>query len=73
MNFTIAPNPTSGLLKIQSSVPYNSLRVLEIGGHEIVKSTENSDLLNLTHLASGVYLIEIHTDQGPLRQRFVKN
>jgi len=65
-SFSVAPNPTSGMLTVGSSVS-GSLVVYTIDGKELVQYpvTSGSTKVSLpSHLASGVYMLRFNGDDG---------
>jgi hypothetical protein len=61
------PNPTSGIVTIQSSgTEPLSVTVLAISGERLF--TTNETVIDLSHLASGTYLVQVL--QGTTRQFF---
>jgi hypothetical protein len=63
------PNPTSGLLYIElpALMQCKSVRILNVMGQEVAQS------LNLSALANGLYLVELHTNQGTFTSKVVKD
>lgn len=53
----IYPNPSSSILNIESNYEIKEIKVFNIFGNEILKTTSNS--LNVAELSQGVYLLEI--------------
>lgn len=61
-NITLFPNPTSDLLQIKSSIAIQSVTIYDCLGNQcVIKSNIGSKtpLVNLTNLASGLYLCKI--------------
>jgi hypothetical protein len=67
----VYPNPTSGIVQIESLVHVNNIDVLDLTGR-IVLSYENNETADLTSLTAGVYLIKISTDSGDFVRRVLK-
>ncbi len=72
--FDVFPNPTSNLLHFQSS-DRGSYFFLDIQGREIssgmAQSGKNS--VDVSHLPSGIYLLQLQSDKGISTARFIKN
>ncbi|RNI26197.1 phosphodiester glycosidase family protein [Rufibacter latericius] len=74
----VYPVPTNG--KLYLKVPENlkkkaEVQVVDLTGKTVVgksKLTE-SDSLDLTHLPSGMYIVMIHTSEGKIFRRIVRN
>ena len=76
--FAIHPNPTKDVLNIASSenILFNNIVINDLNGREIKSIPVNnlsSTQLNIADLASGMYLINITTDQGTAVKKIIKN
>ncbi len=62
VNLAIYPNPTYGLIYLQSEKPVR-VKVTDIAGHPLfeLNNVLNGHEIDLHHLASGVYFIVLHT------------
>lgn len=75
--FTIYPNPANEKIFIQSN-EYNSLEnttysIYDINGKLISKNKLNTDRsINIEHLASGIYILELENAAGKSSNKFVK-
>lgn len=60
-NFKLFPNPTNGQLIVQASSEIESIRVIDSTGKNLisVNNTLNEHHIDLSHLDSGIYLIEV--------------
>ncbi|MCF8258933.1 MAG: T9SS type A sorting domain-containing protein [Flavobacteriales bacterium] len=73
--FRLAPNPTSSVTQIQvldNSNPIKVVRLNDLKGQEYPVN-ESNNLLDLTLLPSGIYVVTFVTDKGVFRQRLVRN
>lgn len=62
-NFIIYPNPFSGKLIIKAeNGTLNSVRIFDVLGEVVFKSQQLDKPLDLEHLNSGLYIMEIKTD-----------
>jgi len=70
----IYPNPTNGLVQIQSPVNMQSILVFDITGKQLLQQTPNSqtDEINMHHLPPGLYQIHIQTELSVIVQKLVK-
>lgn len=68
--FDLYPNPVSNILNVELDGPAELIRILDMRGQEVLRTTENT--LDLTHCEAGIYLIEIYTNGQQLVSRFVK-
>ena len=71
-NFAISPNPTNSILNIQSDTAINSVKIIDITGRSTRPSFENNKI-DVSNLANGIYLIEATTENGIVREKFIKN
>ncbi len=71
---SIFPNPTSGLVQIQSPVSMQSILVFDITGKQLLQQEPNSrtDEINISHLPQGLYQIHVQTEMGVLVKKLVK-
>ncbi len=77
-NFTIAPNPSSRLIRIGNSANdiIKSVTISDMNGRTIKQLTQNEILaneLNISDLKNGVYLLKIESEKGISTEKFVKN
>lgn len=69
--FIIHPNPTNGMIEIESSQQIVSIEIISIRGK--VLQTTNSDSINIQTLPSGIYIMEITNSNGKnLYKRVIK-
>ena len=75
--FDLYPNPTSSILNINfKDLKVNKMKIIDLSGRIVFQEEIDSEYYNLeTHhiLESGVFLIQIHTNDGILTKKFVKN
>ncbi len=68
---TLYPNPSSSQLYIASAVYINTIKVFGADGKGI-NANWNKNSVDVSSLASGIYFIEIQTEQGKITKRFSK-
>ena len=69
----IYPNPVEDVLHI--SVQNNTieqLTVIDGNGRVILEKIDNVELINLSHLPSGLYLLQIKTEKGSISKKIIK-
>lgn len=71
-NFAVSPNPTNSTLNIQSNTAINSVKIIDISGRSTTPTFENNKI-DVSNLANGIYLIEATTENGVVREKFIKN
>lgn len=62
-SISIYPNPTSGILHIQSDVAIEKIEIYSLTG-QLLKKEHSTTELNLNNLNKGVYLIKISPEKG---------
>lgn len=71
----IYPNPTSSFVHIDlGSLLGNELTLMDMKGR-IIQSKKDFDslaVLNVEHLANGIYLLDIKTDKGSITKKIIK-
>lgn len=70
------PNPTSSILNISSSMLLNEenaqIKIVSLNG-EIVSQMKFNATIDLSSLHSGIYFLEIKTDNGMIRKKIIKD
>lgn len=69
--FSISPNPTQGLLNIIAETPVQLVNIYNLTGTLV--QTECNSSFSIANLNPGVYLLQIHVQEGILTSRLVKN
>ena len=64
---TIYPNPTSGILHIQSKTPIQKMMLVDITGRKLVETSNST--LNISNLPKGVYLLQIQLENGKMETK----
>ncbi|MCB9260759.1 MAG: T9SS type A sorting domain-containing protein [Flavobacteriales bacterium] len=69
----VFPNPTEGVVYIESVENLTSIRVFDIQGNVVSKTSANglNAIVSLENLASGMYLIEINAEKSSALKRVV--
>lgn len=75
-NFAVYPNPANDVVNISANAGLNNVQIVDINGRT-VKSVEfdgtNQAQINISDLASGLYIMNIASDKGTTSQKIVKN
>lgn len=70
-DFTIFPNPTSEILYVKGKNKIKNISVYDLSGKKLpVKFLDGS--IDVRHLESGTYLLEIQTSSGKQTKKFIK-
>lgn len=77
-NFSIYPNPANNVLNlsVKNGLFVNEIAMVDINGRTVktVANTLDSEIeINVSDLTSGVYLLNVKTDEGVATSKFVKN
>lgn len=75
-NISLIPNPTTGNITIISpKVVVNSVEVFDIRGRKLMSTAYNNAQysLDISSLQSATYFIKIHTQEGIITKRLIKN
>ncbi len=70
--FFLYPNPSNGLLKIKTPELVEVI-ISDFTGKSVFKASniENEDIINLTHLTSGVYFVKISSEFAEKNQKII--
>jgi hypothetical protein len=71
-NIKVYPNPSSGLVSIQSSNTPTKIEVFDTFGR-LIYTVKNNKNINLQELNDGVYLIKIHIDKTVTIKKIIKD
>lgn len=77
-NFSMYPNPTKNELNlsVKNGLIINEIKVFDLNGRTVksVQSGFESEIqINVSDLTSGVYMIDIKTEEGTATSKFIKN
>jgi hypothetical protein len=77
-NFSIYPNPANNVLNlsVKNGLIVDEITMVDINGRTVktVANTLDSEIeINVSDLTSGVYLLNVKTDEGVATSKFVKN
>lgn len=69
---TLYPNPTSSELQILSSMSIDEISLLDYTGRFIQKVQLNNNILNVSHLQAGIYMLQCKSNNLLYNVKFVK-
>ncbi len=74
IDFTYAPNPTTGKVSIQSKTAFSQLKVTNVMGQVLIQKSKTSleDQLDLSGFAKGTYLISLQYESQEVHFKIVK-
>lgn len=64
---TLTPNPATDLVTIETPLPVQEVRLLDLTGKMLLASTETT--LSVANLPAGMYLVQVQTMQGTVTRR----
>lgn len=70
--FTIAPNPTNNFINITTQNPINAIKIIDIAGRNTNITKFDNNKIDVSNLQNGVYFLEINTDTGSFKEKFIK-
>lgn len=77
-NFSIYPNPANNVLNlsVKNGLVVNEITMIDINGRTVktISNSLDSEIeINVSDLTSGVYMLNVKTDEGVATSKFVKN
>ena len=77
-NFSIYPNPANNVLNlsVKNGLTVNEISIVDINGRTVktINNAFNSEVeINVSDLTSGVYFLNVATENGVAKSKFVKN
>jgi hypothetical protein len=70
ISVTVSPNPTSGIVNINSPSAISGINVYDISGRKIL-SANKTNSVNLSGNTSGIYFIQIQTEAGSVTKKII--
>ncbi|PIV97654.1 MAG: hypothetical protein COW43_02065, partial [Flavobacteriaceae bacterium CG17_big_fil_post_rev_8_21_14_2_50_31_13] len=70
--YSVYPNPFNNDLNVSSQIKVESLRLYNISG-QLVKQIKNSNSMNVSELAKGIYILEVTADATREIRKVIKN
>lgn len=71
-DFSIYPNPSSDFINVISKEEPNSFRIFDLNSNLITEREYNKDQINISHLSSGTYILELKIKNKTKRVAFIK-
>ena len=69
---TIAPNPTSNYLYIETEKEIKSINVIDVAGRVTNSNNFANNKVDVSNLSNGIYFIEVQTSDGVFKSKFIK-
>jgi hypothetical protein len=75
-NVKLFPNPTSGKITIIGDIPFQSLEVYNITGQKVLskkyKGSTNSESIDLSSQKSGIYFVNVKTENTSVTKKLIR-
>jgi len=68
---SIFPNPTSGMVKIESTDVISNIIIFNMTGSLLQRYDKSDKLINLSNFSKGIYLLQISTDKTDIIQKII--
>ena len=68
----VYPNPSSGIINIETKEELTSISLFSISGKELIK-TLNTNQIDISKLASGVYVLKMNSVNGVVEKKIIKD
>jgi len=69
--FSVYPNPNNGVLSIQSDINILTVNVIDMQG-KTVFSSNTAEMMDISSLSNGMYVISLNTSEGVYHQQIIK-
>ena len=72
-SLSVYPNPTSGMLNIESKTKVaNSIILFNLMGQKVMEVNENQNIIDVSNLPQGMYFIQVNYTNSTGTSRFIK-
>jgi PKD repeat protein len=68
----IYPNPTKELIRIDTEYMIEKITIINVQG-SVLDVQLKEQTIDVSNFSEGIYFMEIHTEKGVLRKKFIKN
>ncbi len=75
LDLKISPNPTSGIFTVNTSgIKMKEVKVMNILGEVVFRTTAANPqiTIDMSNEANGIYFVEVRTEKGVMRKKFIK-
>ncbi|KEY19044.1 T9SS type A sorting domain-containing protein [Kaistella antarctica] len=70
---TLYPNPTADLLNIETKQNISKIEIYDLSGRLVKTGAGKDKQISVSNLNKGMYLIKLHTENGIINSKFIKN
>jgi hypothetical protein len=72
-DLSLYPNPSSSKLTIELEEVISSISIFDAMGNVIQANLTSSNSIDVSELSNGVYVLQVETEKGVARQKFIKD
>jgi len=66
------PNPANNLINIQAESEIERIEILDINGKVVMQKSGNNTKIDITNLSAGIYVMNIHQQDGIMQKKLIK-
>jgi hypothetical protein len=71
---TLYPNPSTSQLNIKSEgLSIKNISIVDLTGRTVKMVNNKSKIIDISDLEKGTYFLRLHTDNGMVSRKFLKN
>ena len=71
-NLIVYPNPSSRIINVKSQVAINKIEVLDLMGRTVLTQKSGKDVVDVSGLSQGVYLVKVYTEYEEVVRRVIR-
>ncbi|MDG2281221.1 MAG: T9SS type A sorting domain-containing protein, partial [Flavicella sp.] len=71
--FQIIPNPVEEKFGIETAIQSFQIEIMDINGRLVKRINNPSEVIDVSDLSSGVYLINLITEEGEYQRKIIKS
>ena len=72
LDFTVFPNPSTGVLNVKTKGVINEIRILDLLGKTKRFKSISDNQIDISNLETGIYFIQVQTNEGLVTKQFIK-
>lgn len=74
-SFSVYPNPSSSILNVhnQENLQIDKLTIYDVSGKKILEQSQNLNSINVQNFESGIYFLQITSNNKSTQIKFIKN
>ncbi|GEM_PF-2860768 len=71
-NFKLFPNPSSGIINVESTIGFDAISIHNTMGQEVYYSTSLAKSIDISNLRSGVYFVKLFSNGKSVIKKIIK-